>query len=123
MKKIEDIIKPNKLPSVTLTLHRMDDLAGVTITDAKGLGCHRPPKADPSMVQDLIDYARFVRVEVVCTDECVSGIVLAVEQAASTGQPGDRKIFVSEVDQAVRIATGERGVSAISRLSTRPHAD
>lgn len=119
MKKIEAIIKPNKLPAVTLALHRMDTLAGVTITDARGFGCHRSPKTDPGIVQDLIDYVPFVRIEIVCLEEMVSELVLTIEQAASTGQPGDGKIFLSDVAQAVRIASGERGESVVTRQAER----
>ena len=115
MKKIEAIIRPNRLPAVTLALHRMSDLAGVTITDARGFGCHRPVKSNPGMVQDLIDYQSFTRIEIVCPDDLASGVVLEIERAASTGRQGDGKIFVSDIAQAVRIATGERGEQAIAR--------
>lgn len=117
MKKIEAIIRPNRLPAVTLALHRMEEVAGVTITEARGFGCRRSPKSAPSMVQDLIDYVSFVRVEVVCPEDSASGIALAIERAASSGQPGDGKIFISDVGQAVRIATGERGERAVCRQS------
>ena len=115
MKKVEAIIRPNRLPAVTLALHKMENLSGVTITDARGFGGHRSPKVDPGIVQGLIDYVSFVRIEMVCPEEMVSELLLTIEQAAATGHPGDGKIFVSDVGQAVRIATGERGDRAVSR--------
>lgn len=115
MKKIEAIIRPKKLSAVTLALHQMDCLAGVTITEAKGFGCHRRPKTNPGIVQDMIDYQSFVRIETVCPEDLASSVVLQIEQAATTGEDGDGKIFVSEIAQAVRIATGQRGEQVVTR--------
>ena len=123
MKKIEAIIRPNRLPAVTLALHRMQSLAGVTITDARGFGCRRSAKSDPRIVQDLIDYRPFTRIEIVCPDDLASGVMLEIEQAASSGQPGDGKIFVSEIAQAVRIANGERGEQVVTRPAQQAPED
>lgn len=115
MKKIEAIIRPHKLPAVTLALYKLKGLADATITDTRGFWGHRPPKTEPDTVQDLVDYVPLVRIEIVCPEDMEFEVVLTIKQAASTGQAGDGKIYVSGVGRALRIATGERGEPVVSR--------
>ena len=107
MKKIEAFIKAHRLDDVSLALHRVETLGGMTMTDARGFGRGRGPKHDPS------DFHRIVRIEVFCSDELAPTVVATIEKAAHTGLRGDGKVYVIPVEDAVRISTGERGEAAL----------
>lgn len=68
MKHIIAYIRPNKLPAVTLALHRLPSLPGMSFSEVRGFSSDRLPKSDPPIVQDLIDYSPYVRIEVFCGD-------------------------------------------------------
>ena len=107
MKKIEAFVKPHRLDDVSLALHRIETLGGMTVTDARGFGRKRGDKPDPA------DFHQTVRIEVFCSDQLALTIVDTIEKAAHTGLRGDGKVFVIPVEEAVRISTGERGKSAL----------
>lgn len=107
MKKIEAFIKAHRLDDVSLALHHVEHLGGMTVTDARGFGRGRPSSHSPE------DFHKIVRIEVFCPDELASTIVETIENAAHTGLRGDGKIYVVPVDEAVRISTGERGEAAM----------
>jgi nitrogen regulatory protein PII len=110
MKKIEAFIKAHRLDDVSLALHRVEWLGGMTVTDARGFGRGRSgggPGNDPG------DFHQIVRIEVFCSDELASTVVETIEQAAHTGLRGDGKVYVIPVEEAVRISTGERGREAV----------
>ncbi|MEX0804478.1 MAG: P-II family nitrogen regulator [Candidatus Binatia bacterium] len=113
MKEIKAYIKPLKLSEVTLALHKIEGLTGMSVIDARGFGRGRAKDSPQRIVQDLVDYLPCVRIEIICGDDLVEGIVTTIEQAAHTGLKGDGKIYVSSVEKAVRISTGERGEEAI----------
>lgn len=113
MKKIEAFIKPHKLSAVTLALHHIEGLTGMSVMDARGFGRTKAKDAPHRIVEDLIDYAPCVKVEIICKDETSDAIVSVIEKTAHTGLRGDGKIYVSTVETAVRISTGEKGESAV----------
>ncbi len=114
MKEIKAYIKPHKLALVTMALHKLDGrLTGMSVLDVRGFGRSRGRNAPHRVVQDLIDYVPHVKIEIICRDELASAVVDIIEKTAYTGLRGDGKIYVSSVEQAVRIETGERGDAAV----------
>ena len=112
MKKIEAIIKPFKLDEVKDALHEVG-LKGITVTEAKGFGRQKGHTELYRGAEYVIDFLPKVKVEVVVEDSLVDNVVEAIENAARTGRIGDGKIFVLDVEQAIRIRTGDRGADAI----------
>lgn len=108
MKQIIAYIRPCKLPAVTLALHRLPGLPGVSFSEVRGFSSNRVPKTGPPIVQDLVDYAPYVRVEVFCGDEQAYEIKYTIEEAARTGKNGDGKIYISDVREAICIQTDAR---------------
>ena len=112
MKKVEAIIKPFKLDEVKDALGEVG-VHGMTVTEVKGFGRTGGKREVYRGSAYVVDFVPKVKVEVVVPDELVAALVEAVEKAAKTGRIGDGKIFVSPVEEAVRIRTGERGTDAI----------
>jgi nitrogen regulatory protein P-II 1 len=112
MKKIEAIIKPFKLDEVKEALHEVG-LQGITVVEAKGFGRQKGHTELYRGAEYVVDFLPKVKVEVVCEDDVVERVVDAIVAAARTGRIGDGKIFVSSVEEVVRIRTGERGADAI----------
>ena len=112
MKKIEAIIKPFKLDEVKEALQEVG-LQGITVTEAKGFGRQKGHTELYRGAEYVVDFLPKVKVEVVLADTDVENAVEAIRQAAETGRIGDGKIFVSTIEEAVRIRTGERGADAI----------
>ena len=112
MKKIESIIKPFKLDEVKEALHEIG-IKGITVTEAKGFGRQKGHTELYRGAEYVVDFLPKVKVEVVLEEELVERAVEAIQQAAHTGRIGDGKIFVTTVDEAIRIRTGERGADAL----------
>ncbi len=112
MKKIEAIIKPFKLDEVKEALHEIG-LQGITVIEAKGFGRQKGHTELYRGAEYVVDFLPKVKIEVVCEDSLVERAVEAITDAARTGRIGDGKIFVSTLDEVVRIRTGERGEDAI----------
>ena len=112
MKKIEAIIKPFKLDEVKEALHDVG-VSGITVTEAKGFGRQKGHTELYRGAEYVVDFLPKVKLEVVVEDDQASRVVEAIENAARTGRIGDGKIFVTNVDEVVRIRTGERGSDAI----------
>ena len=112
MKKIEAIIKPFKLDEVKEALHEIG-LQGITVTEAKGFGRQKGHTELYRGAEYVVDFLPKVKVEVVLNDQAIDAAVEAIRKAAQTGRIGDGKIFVSTVEAAVRIRTGETGPDAI----------
>ena len=108
MKYIIAYIKPNKLSAVTLALHRLPGLPGMSFSEVRGFSSDRIQKSGPPIVQDLIDYSPYLRIEVFCHDDQVYEVKHTIQNAARTGKNGDGKIYVTEVGEAIRIQTAER---------------
>jgi nitrogen regulatory protein P-II 1 len=112
MKKIEAIIKPFKLDEVKEALQEIG-LQGITVIEAKGFGRQKGHTELYRGAEYVVDFLPKVKIEVVLGDEMLDKAVEAIQKAAKTGRIGDGKIFISEVEEAIRIRTGETGPEAI----------
>ena len=112
MKKIEAIIKPFKLDEVKEALHEVG-VSGITVTEAKGFGRQKGHTELYRGAEYVVDFLPKVKLEVVVPDGLVERTVEAIANAAQTGRIGDGKIFVSTIEEAIRIRTGETGTDAI----------
>ena len=112
MKKVEAVIKPFKLDEVKDALHEVG-VSGITVTEAKGFGRQKGHTELYRGAEYVVDFLPKVRLEVVVDDDQVDRVVEAIANAARTGRIGDGKIFVSNIEEVVRIRTGERGQDAI----------
>ncbi|GAB4572871.1 MAG: P-II family nitrogen regulator [Rhodothalassiaceae bacterium] len=112
MKKIEAIIKPFKLDEVKEALHEVG-ISGITVLEARGFGRQKGHTELYRGAEYVVDFVPKVKIEVVLEDNKVEAAVEAIQQAAHTGRIGDGKIFVSTIEEAIRIRTGETGGDAI----------
>ena len=112
MKKIEAIIKPFKLDEVKEALQDVG-LQGITVTEAKGFGRQKGHTELYRGAEYVVDFLPKVKIEVVIEDAMVDRAVEAIMTAAKTGRIGDGKIFISTVEEVIRIRTGERGNEAV----------
>ncbi len=112
MKKIEAIIKPFKLDEVKDALQEID-VQGITVTEVKGYGRQKGHTELYRGAEYVVDFVPKIKLETVVEDERVEQVIETIVQTAHTGKIGDGKIFVSPVDDAIRIRTGERGEDAI----------
>jgi nitrogen regulatory protein P-II 1 len=112
MKKIEAIIKPFKLDEVKEALHEVG-LQGITVLEAKGFGRQKGHTELYRGAEYVVDFLPKVKIEVVVDDDQLERAVEAIQQAAKTGRIGDGKIFISTIDDAIRVRTGERGSEAL----------
>ena len=112
MKKIEAVIKPFKLDDVKDALHEVC-VSGITVTEVKGFGRQKGHTELYRGAVSVIDFLPKVKIEVVVEDSLTENVVEAITNAARTGRIGDGKIFVMDIDQAIRIRTGDRGPDAI----------
>lgn len=112
MKKVEAVIKPFKLDEVKEALHDIG-IQGITVTEAKGFGRQKGHTELYRGAEYVVDFLPKVKIEIIMDDHLVDRAVEAIQQAAHTGRIGDGKIFVSNIEEAIRIRTGERGNDAI----------
>ena len=112
MKKIEAIIKPFKLDEVREALHEVG-VTGMTVTEVKGFGRQKGHTELYRGAEYVVDFLPKIKLEIIVADSAVDAAIEAIVKAARTGKIGDGKIFVSGVDQIVRIRTGETGDEAI----------
>ena len=112
MKKIEAIIKPFKLDEVREALSELG-IMGLTATEVKGFGRQKGHTELYRGAEYVVDFLPKVKLDVVVTDEMVDKVIDSISKTAHTGKIGDGKIFVMNVDDAVRIRTGEKGDTAI----------
>ena len=112
MKKIEAVIKPFKLDEVKEALHDVG-VSGITVTEAKGFGRQKGHTELYRGAEYVVDFLPKVKIEIVLADELVDKAVEAIQNAARTGRIGDGKIFISNIEEVLRIRTGERGSDAI----------
>ena len=112
MKKIEAVIKPFKLDEVKQALHEVG-LQGITVVEAKGFGRQKGHTELYRGAEYVVDFLPKVKIEVVLTDEMLPKAVEAIQRAAKTGRIGDGKIFISTIENAIRIRTGESGNDAV----------
>src|SRR5512137_152638 len=112
MKLIEAIIKPFKLDEVKDALNEIG-IQGITVSEIKGFGRQKGHTELYRGAEYVVDFIPKIKMEIIVSDEIVSKVVETIEQAAKTGRIGDGKIFVTPVDEVVRIRTGERGDDAL----------
>ena len=112
MKKIEAIIKPFKLDEVREALSEVG-ITGLTVTEVKGFGRQKGHTELYRGAEYVVDFLPKVKLEVIVPDEKIQQVVETIEKAAKTGRIGDGKIFVTAVEQVVRIRTGESGEAAV----------
>ena len=112
MKKIEAIIKPFKLDEVKEALHEVG-LQGITVIEAKGFGRQKGHTELYRGAEYVVDFLPKVKIELVIPDDMLERAVEAIQQAAYTGRIGDGKIFISSIEEAIRVRTGEKGNDAI----------
>ncbi len=112
MKKIEAIIKPFKLDEVREALSELG-VSGLTVTEVKGFGRQKGHNELYSGAEYVVDFLPKIKVEVVISNAMLETAVEAIVKAANTGKIGDGKIFISSVEQVIRIRTGETDESAL----------
>jgi nitrogen regulatory protein P-II 1 len=113
MKEIKAIIRPSKLLDVTEALNEIEGLPGVTVSEIKGFGKGRARNAKDKIHYEMVEFIPRIKLEVVVADEMVDEVVNVIQRHSHTGNTGDGKIFVSTVDEVVKIRTNERGREAI----------
>ncbi len=112
MKKIEAVIKPFKLDEVKEALNDVG-IQGITVLEAKGFGRQKGHTELYRGAEYVVDFLPKVKIEVVVDDALTDTVVEAIQNAAQTGRIGDGKIFISTIDEAIRIRTGETGPDAV----------
>ena len=112
MKKIEAVVKPFKLDEVREALSEIG-VTGLTVTEVKGFGRQKGHTELYRGAEYVVDFLPKVKLEVVLSEEMLPKALEAIQKAAKTGRIGDGKIFVSTVEEAIRIRTGETGTDAI----------
>ncbi|HYD48406.1 MAG TPA: P-II family nitrogen regulator [Terriglobales bacterium] len=112
MKKVEAIIKPFKLDEVKEALSGIG-IQGITVSEVKGFGRQKGHTELYRGAEYVVDFLPKVKLEIIVKDEVVTQVVDAVLKSAKTGRIGDGKIFVTPIEEVVRIRTGERGAEAI----------
>jgi nitrogen regulatory protein P-II 1 len=112
MKKIEAIIKPFKLDDVKEALNEIG-IQGMTISEVKGYGRQKGHKEIYRGAEYVVDFIPKVKIEIVVDSSQTDQVVDTIREAANTGKIGDGKIFISSIEEAIRVRTGEKGVAAI----------
>jgi nitrogen regulatory protein P-II 1 len=112
MKKVEAIIKPFKLEEVKDSLHAAG-IQGLTVSEVKGFGRQKGHTELYRGAEYIVDFLPKVKIEIVLADDKVETAIEAIQTVAKTGRIGDGKIFVIDLEQAIRIRTGEKGISAV----------
>ena len=116
MKKLEVVIKPFKLDEVKEALHEVG-IQGITITEAKGFGRQKGHTELYRGAEYVVDFLPKVKIDIVLEDGLVDQAVDAILSSAATGRIGDGKIFISPIDEVIRIRTGERGSSLMKSFA------
>ena len=112
MKKIEAIVKPFKLDDVKEALNEIG-IQGMTISEVKGYGRQKGHKEIYRGAEYVVDFIPKIKIEIVVDSDQADAVVAKIRDSANTGKIGDGKIFVYNVEQAVRVRTGETGTDAL----------
>lgn len=113
MKEVKAIIQPFMVSKVIEGLKAVPGLPGVTVSEVKGFGKSHASNVEDPIVEDSIGYSKKVKLEIVVQDDLMEEVVEVIQTQARTGRLGDGKIFVTTIDDVVKIRTGERGTVAI----------
>ena len=114
MKRIIAVIRPNMLDDVIYALHKIQDFPGATMTEVRGMGRSFSHRVKESRQTSPFGYPVQVRIEIICTEDRLEEIITTIENTARTGRSGDGKIFISPVENVVRVSSGQRGIEAIN---------
>jgi nitrogen regulatory protein P-II 1 len=106
MKKIEAYIKPHKLSDVTMALQKVEGLRGMSVLPARGFGCREDADKRCLKIDDLMDFSEHAKIEIFCNDDLVEDLIGVIDKNAFTGLRGDGKIYVSDVEKALKIGKG-----------------
>ena len=112
MKLLKSIVRPNKVDEVKDALAKLN-IAGMTVTEVKGFGRQKGHTELYRGAEYVIDFLPKIKLDIIVSDKMVKKVIKAISTAAHTGKIGDGKIFVSNIEEVVRIRTGETGESAI----------
>ena len=112
MKKVEAVIKPFKLDEVKDKLNELG-IQGITVTEVKGFGRQKGHTELYRGAEYVVDFLPKIKMEIVLSDSQIEDVINAIVKAGQTGRIGDGKIFVTNIEEAVRIRTGERGEDAV----------
>ncbi|HEX9777113.1 MAG TPA: P-II family nitrogen regulator [Geopsychrobacteraceae bacterium] len=112
MRKVEAIIKPFKLDEVKEALNEIG-IQGITVSEVKGFGRQKGHTELYRGAEYVVDFIPKIKMEIIVADEMVEQVVNTIAEAAKTGRIGDGKIFVTSIDDVLRIRTGERGEDAL----------
>jgi nitrogen regulatory protein PII len=112
MKMVVAYIKPHRLSEVLLALHDIEALFGVSVSDIRGFGRGRAKNAPDRIREREMDFVPRIRLETICPDHIAAVVISTIEKNAHTGLQGDGKIYAVNVEEVVRISTGERGETA-----------
>ena len=112
MRKVEAIIKPFKLDEVKEALNEIG-IQGITVSEVKGFGRQKGHTELYRGAEYVVDFIPKIKMEIIVSDQVVTQVVDVIAEAAKTGRIGDGKIYVTPIDEIVRIRTGERGEDAI----------
>ncbi|MDL1878922.1 P-II family nitrogen regulator [Cytophagia bacterium CHB2] len=114
MKEVKAIIRPFLLSKVVEALRQIESLPGLTVDrDVRGFGRSPIGQDQDKIIDDLVEYIPKAKLEIVVPDELVESVVETIQKNAHTGNPGDGKIFVINVEEVVKIRTGDRGKEAL----------
>lgn len=113
MKEIKIVLQPFKVDAVTDALQAVPGVGGITAMDVRGFGHQRGALGMDVRAKGAVNYTRKVLLLLVVPDEVVEPVLAAIQRHAHTGNPGDGKVFVAGVDEALRLRTGERGEQAL----------
>jgi nitrogen regulatory protein PII len=113
MKMITAYIKPNMLSKVAMALHDVEGLTGLSVTKIQGFGRSRAKGSENRIIENLVEYVPHMKIEIFCRDEHTDKIISIIQTNAHTGLRGDGKIYIVNVEDAIRISNSERGESAV----------
>ncbi len=112
MRKVEAIIKPFKLDEVKEALNEIG-IQGITVSEVKGFGRQKGHTELYRGAEYVVDFIPKIKMEIIVSDDLVAQVVDTIAESAKTGRIGDGKIFVTQIDEVLRIRTGERGEDAL----------
>lgn len=113
MKEIKAIIRPFRLLDVTEALQNIEGLPGVTVSEIKGFGKSRAKNAKDKVTYELVEFIPRIKLEIVVADEMAEEVINVIQKYSHTGNTGDGKIFIVNVEDVVKIRTNEGGKEAI----------
>ena len=113
MKEIKAIIRPFMLSKVMDSLRKLDNLPGITVSEVRGFGKSPAADAGEIVTDGSLEYVKKVKLEIVVQDDRVEDVLTVIQEYAYTGNTGDGTIFLTGVDDVVKIRTGKRGESVL----------